>query len=222
MRGMRSTLVLLVVALALGAYIYFVESDRPPSGTPDALEAVFDVDSDDIDSLSVTAGNGDRTVIEKDGDRWRIVEPFPVNVDVTEVVSLSSSLANLEMQRVVAGARGRPRAGGVRARRAPHRGRLHDRRRHRRPAAHRRAQPRRQRPLRDRRGLGPRLPHLRVPGHDLRPDHVRPARQVHPGHHPQRGGLPRDRGARPSRSGCGRRTASGRSSAPSRPGPTSG
>ncbi len=102
MRGVRSTLVLLVAALALGAYIYFVESGRPPTGTPDALETVFDVDSDDIDSLSVAAGNGDRTVIEKDGDRWRIVEPFPVNVDVTEVVSLTSSLANLEMQRVVA------------------------------------------------------------------------------------------------------------------------
>ena len=102
MRGVRSTLVLLVVALALGAYIYFVESERPPGGTPDPLESAFDVDSDDIDSLSVTAGNGDRTVIEKDGDRWRIVEPFPVNVDVTQVVSLSSNLANLEVQRVVA------------------------------------------------------------------------------------------------------------------------
>ena len=102
MRGVRSTLVLLVAALALGAYIYFFESERPPAGTPDALETVFDVDSDDIDSVTVTAGNGDRTVIEKDGDRWRIVEPFAVNVDVTEVVALSSSLANLEVQRVVA------------------------------------------------------------------------------------------------------------------------
>ena len=63
---------------------------------------MFDVESDDIDSLSVTATNGDRTVIDKDGDRWRIVEPFAVNVDVTQVVSLSSSLANLDVQRVVA------------------------------------------------------------------------------------------------------------------------
>lgn len=102
MRRVRSTLVLLVVAVALGAYVYFVESERPPAGTADALEAVFDVDADDIDSLSVTARNGDRTVVEKDDDRWRLVEPFPVNVDVTRVVSLSSSLANLEIQRVVA------------------------------------------------------------------------------------------------------------------------
>ena len=102
MRGVRSTLVLLVVALGLGGYIYFVESGRPPAGTPDPLETVFDVESDDIDSLSVTSSNGDHTVIEKDGERWRMVEPFRVNVDVIKVVSLSSSLANLEMQRVVA------------------------------------------------------------------------------------------------------------------------
>ena len=102
MRGVRSTLVLLVVALGLGAYIYFVESERPPAGTPDPLEPVFEIASDDIDSLSVTSSNGDRTVIEKDGDRWQLVEPFRANVDVTKVVSLSSSLANLEMQRVVA------------------------------------------------------------------------------------------------------------------------
>ena len=101
MRGVRSTLVLLVAALGLGAYIYFFESG-PPAGTADPLETVFDIASDDIDSLSVTATNGDRTVIDKDGDRWRIVEPFAVNVDVTQVVSLSSSLANLEVQRVVA------------------------------------------------------------------------------------------------------------------------
>ena len=102
MRGVRSTLVLLAVALALGAYVYFVESGRPPAGSPDPLETVFDVDADDVDALTVTAGNGDRTVIEKDGDRWRLVEPLRANVDVTQVVSLTSSLANLEMQRVVA------------------------------------------------------------------------------------------------------------------------
>ena len=101
MRGVRSTLVLLVAALGLGTYIYFFESG-PTTGTADPLETVFNVESDDIDSLTVTATNGDRTVIEKDGNRWRIVEPFAVNVDVTQVVSLSSSLANLEVQRVVA------------------------------------------------------------------------------------------------------------------------
>ena len=101
MRGLRSTVVLLAVALGLGAYIYFVESDRPPGGTPEARETVFDFESDDIIRLSVTAESGDRTVIEKANDRWRLVEPFAGAVDVTEVVAVSSSLATLEIQRTV-------------------------------------------------------------------------------------------------------------------------
>ena len=101
MRGLRSTVVLLAVALGLGAYIYFVESDRPPGGTPEARETVFDFESDDIIRLSVTAESGDRTVIEKANDRWRLVEPFAGAVDVTEVVAVSSGLATLEIQRTV-------------------------------------------------------------------------------------------------------------------------
>ena len=42
MRGGRSLLVLLVVALGLGAYIYFVESKRDPAGA-DAKEKAFSV-----------------------------------------------------------------------------------------------------------------------------------------------------------------------------------
>ena len=102
MRGLRSTLVLLAVALGLGAYIYFVESERPPAGTPEPLDQVFDFPSDDITRVSVKAENGDLTVIEKSADRWQLVEPFAGTVDVTEVVGLTSGLAGVESQRVVA------------------------------------------------------------------------------------------------------------------------
>ncbi|MBM62818.1 MAG: hypothetical protein CL484_07715 [Acidobacteria bacterium] len=102
MRGTRSTLILLVITLGLGAYIYFVESGQPPAGTPEPLEKVFGFESDDITSIAVTSETGDHTVIEKIDDRWQLIEPFNSNVDVTKVVSLSSSLASLEMQRVVA------------------------------------------------------------------------------------------------------------------------
>ena len=102
MRGLRSTLVLLVVALGLGAYIYVVESERPPGGIPEPRDAVFDFESDDITRLSVTAESGDRTVLEKTDNRWQLVEPFAGAVDVTAVVALASGLATLEMQRLVA------------------------------------------------------------------------------------------------------------------------
>ena len=102
MRGLRSTLVLVVAALGLGIYIYVVEWNRPPGGTPEPRDKVFDFESDDITRLAVTADSGERTVIEKTDDRWRLVEPFAVAVDVTEVVAMTSGLAALERQRVVA------------------------------------------------------------------------------------------------------------------------
>ena len=102
MRGLRSTLVLLVAALGLGVYIYVIESDRLPVGTPEPGETVFDFESDDITRLSVTSESGDRTVIEKTDNQWRLVEPFAGVVDVAEVVAVTSSLATVEMQRVVA------------------------------------------------------------------------------------------------------------------------
>ena len=102
MRGLRSTLVLLVVAVGLGAYVYFIEADRPPGGTPEPQDTAFSFESDDITRLAVTAGNGERTVLEKTDNRWQLVEPFAGAVDVTEVVALTSSLTSLEIQRVVA------------------------------------------------------------------------------------------------------------------------
>ena len=101
MRGLRSTLALLVVAIGLGIYIY-IDADRAPAGTADALETVFDFESDDVSRISVLAENGDETVIEKAADRWGLVAPFEGNVDVPAVVGLASSIADLEMQRVVA------------------------------------------------------------------------------------------------------------------------
>lgn len=96
-----STLALLVVAVGLGFYIFVVEADRPPADAPATLEPVFEVESGDIATLTVVAEDGQRTVLEKREDRWQLVEPLTSNVDVTEVVALTSGLASLELQRVV-------------------------------------------------------------------------------------------------------------------------
>jgi hypothetical protein len=102
MRGMRSTLALCTVAVSLGGYAYFIEADRPNAPMADPLVPVFDFESGDITTLTVTAENGDRTVVDNTDARWRLLEPFEGNVDVTTVVGLASSIATLEMQRVVA------------------------------------------------------------------------------------------------------------------------
>jgi hypothetical protein len=102
MRGFRSTFVLLIVLLGLVGYIYFYEMKRPaPSETADQKQKVFNVEAAKIEQVDVKAASGDRTVLRKTGDAWRIVEPLEVKADDGEVTGIVSNLASLEIQRVV-------------------------------------------------------------------------------------------------------------------------
>ncbi len=74
MRGVRSFLLLLVVAAGLGAYLYFVESKRDPADA-DKKAKVFTVEADKIDELVVKSESGDRTTLKKTGTEWQVVEP---------------------------------------------------------------------------------------------------------------------------------------------------
>jgi len=100
MRGLRSFLALLVVLIGLGAYLYFVESNREPSDA-DRLEKVFAVEPTAIDEITVKAESGERTTLRKSGDDWQIVEPVTTAPDTAEVSGLTSNIANLEIQRVI-------------------------------------------------------------------------------------------------------------------------
>jgi hypothetical protein len=102
MRGLRSFLGLLVVLMALGAYLYFVESKRTPgSDTDEKREKVFTVEADKIDEVSIKSASGERTALKKTGAEWQIVAPINAIPDSAEISSVTSSLATLEMQRVI-------------------------------------------------------------------------------------------------------------------------
>jgi hypothetical protein len=102
MRGFRSTLVLLLVLAGLVGYIYFYERKQPdPSAATEQKQKVFTVEADKIVELEVVAASGDRTLLRKTGDAWRISEPLDVKADDTEVSGIVSNLASLEIQRVV-------------------------------------------------------------------------------------------------------------------------
>jgi hypothetical protein len=102
-RGL-STLVLVVLALALGAYIYFVESKRKPASerSEEKGKAFVGLDSAAVEELEVKASSGDLTKVKKDGGRWKVVAPITGDADDTEVSAITSNLASLEVQRVVA------------------------------------------------------------------------------------------------------------------------
>jgi hypothetical protein len=101
MRGLRSFLGLLVILVALGAYLYFVESKRTPGDDGPKKEKVFNVEADKIEEISVKAESGEQTTLRKAGADWQIVSPTTAKPDSSEVSGLTSNLSSLEMQSVV-------------------------------------------------------------------------------------------------------------------------
>jgi hypothetical protein len=103
MRGLTSTLLLVVVLAGLGGYIYFVDSKRPaatPDGSPAALGKVFTVEADKINELRVTF-QGESTLLKKDNAGWKLFEPTQVEADPPEAIGVASALTNVDIVRVV-------------------------------------------------------------------------------------------------------------------------
>jgi hypothetical protein len=103
MRGLWSTLGMIVVLAGLVGYIYFVDSKSEP-GTPEAKEKVFGgtLSTTDIEEVQIKLASGENSRLQKIDGTWRLVEPSPAPADESELTSITSGLASLEMQRVVA------------------------------------------------------------------------------------------------------------------------
>lgn len=101
MRGGKSFLVMVLVLAGLGGYLYFVESKRSPSDDTPKKDKVFNVEADKIDEITVKSESGERTGLKRNGTTWAIVQPAAGRPDDTAVSGLTSSLASLEMQRVI-------------------------------------------------------------------------------------------------------------------------
>src|SRR5437868_51376 len=102
MRGLRSTIALVVVLGGLGAYIYFVTWKQPEApDTGKKLDKVFAVASDKIDELKITSASGDATTLKKEGGAWKLVEPVAASADESEVGGITNALATADLVRVV-------------------------------------------------------------------------------------------------------------------------
>jgi hypothetical protein len=100
MKGVRSFLVLLVVAAALGGYLYYDSKHEP--GDAKKQEKVFPgLASDKIERVVVKSAAGEQTTIEKQGTAWQVTQPAAVAADEAELSGITSNLASLEVQRVV-------------------------------------------------------------------------------------------------------------------------
>lgn len=92
---------MLVVLIALGAYLYFVESKRTPGDDADKKDKAFAVDAGTIEEVTVKSESGERTTLRKTGSDWQIVEPEAAKPDAAEVSGITTNLSTLEIQRVI-------------------------------------------------------------------------------------------------------------------------
>ena len=100
MRGLRSLIVLLVIALPLGWYAYRDSTKPADSGEP-KRDKVFTVEADKIEEISLKSESGERTRLQKSGAEWKIVAPAGAPPDSNEISSVASGIATLEMDSVI-------------------------------------------------------------------------------------------------------------------------
>jgi hypothetical protein len=103
MRGLWSTLALVVVLAGLGAYIYFVDSNRPASTTvegEDAREKFFNVETDKVNEIRLTV-KGQTTLLRKQDGGWKMIEPIAVDADPPEAIGLAQAISSIESVREV-------------------------------------------------------------------------------------------------------------------------
>jgi uncharacterized protein DUF4340 len=100
-RGLKSTIALLVVLIGLVAYIYFVDAKKPASGAAETKAKAFTVDADQIEDIQIKPASGDASRVQKTNGTWQLVEPEKTDADQGQVSNAATSLATLEINRVV-------------------------------------------------------------------------------------------------------------------------
>jgi hypothetical protein len=103
MRGLTSTLILVVVLAGLGGYIYFVDSKRPAASAGGAAadkEKVFTVEGDKVNELRVTS-KGETSLLRKTDAGWKLVEPSAVDAEPSEAIGMATALSTIDIVRVV-------------------------------------------------------------------------------------------------------------------------
>lgn len=101
MRGLRSFIVLLIIAIAFGSFLYFYESKQTPGAESEPRDKVFAVEADQIDEVTVKSESGEQTTLKKSGTDWQIAAPVTADADDAEAPGIARNLATLEQQRVV-------------------------------------------------------------------------------------------------------------------------
>ncbi|MCX6909181.1 MAG: DUF4340 domain-containing protein, partial [Verrucomicrobia bacterium] len=101
----KTTLILLVIAAAMGLFIWLKDSQLPSTADRESrAKRVFDLKGDDITKIQVALNTSNlvgRVVIEKDKDKWQLREPLAYRASGSEVNSVCSALEFLNRDGVI-------------------------------------------------------------------------------------------------------------------------
>ena len=92
----RTTILLILILLGLGAYVYWVE--YPKAQEEAKKKTLFDVKADDVQEVSLIYVDRE-IVLKKTGDDWRITKPMDVAADTTAAKNLVSAIAECEVKK---------------------------------------------------------------------------------------------------------------------------
>jgi hypothetical protein len=110
----RNLIILALVVVALGAYIYFHERHQPTTEERrQQADTVFpDLDRDEVAGVEIHNTHGTFRIVKR-GEEWRLVEPIDFPADAPAVSSLLGSLEGLKAERTLAEGEVDPAAYGL-------------------------------------------------------------------------------------------------------------
>src|ERR1041385_4294761 len=96
----RSTLILLIAAVALGSFVYFykTKSGKPRDEKADTSKPAFNFKREDVTAVTVTRA-GQAVALENQDNKWVIKQPVMAAADQTTVDALINGLADARVER---------------------------------------------------------------------------------------------------------------------------
>src|SRR6266850_7034557 len=101
MRGLWSTIVLIVILAGLYAYIRFDVAKQPSTLVSPEEKILASVESDKLDGLRIRSESGETTTLKKGEGGWQVVEPIAAPADESKVTAVTSGLPSISLVRVV-------------------------------------------------------------------------------------------------------------------------
>jgi len=93
---LRSTLVLVLLLIGLGAYVYWVEV--PKSQEEAKKKTIFEFKPDDVTAVSLVYSDHE-IVLKKSGEEWRLTKPLDAPADSMTVKNLLNAIAEAEVKK---------------------------------------------------------------------------------------------------------------------------